>query len=783
MPAPPASRTSSLRIPWSPGENAVPRAWRIVDVATVTGAVFLASRGSPCSRRVGLPRPGLDPMSQFSGRRTLRAMRFLALAAILAILPVTAQGAPPPSDAFDALHWRMVGPFRGGRTRACAGVPGHPNVFYIAQVNGGVWKTDDCGRTWRPIFDDQPTQSIGSIAVAPSDPEHHLRRQRRGPAPPRPLGRRRRLQVDRRRQDVDAPRARRRAADPADRDRSAQPEPRVRGRARPSRTDRASERGVYPLARRRQDLGARALQGRQHRRFRSRDRSEASRRGLRGAVGGAARPVGGRQRVPGHGGGLYKSTDGGTTWKQLTSGLPANAVQVDIAIAPSRPSRLYVDAVDDRAEPLRQRQGQRAVPLRRRRRDVDSDHDRRAAADEDRRRRSDGARRRSDEPRRRLRREHRRDEVVATAARPGRGCAARPAATTTRTCGSTRPIRRRSCSSAIRARSSPSTAARPGAAGTTSRPRSSITSASPPTSRIACAAASRRAARCASRAAATTARSATATGTRSAIDRVRLRRAGSARPRHRLRRGRNEVTRYQWSTDQVQDITPIPVRGDLPRRAHAADRVLAGAAATSCTTRRTCCSRRRTAARRWQTISPDLGHPNPGVPPSVGALAAKDPSAEAARRDLRARAVVQDDAHAVGRHRRRQAVGHARRRRALERHHAAAVTPWSKVTQLDASHFDDTTVYASVSRLRVDDLAPYIYRTHDGGKTWTPIVTGLPPGPVNAVREDPIRKGLLYAGDRDRRVGVVRRRRPLAVAAAEPAAHARCATSSSTTAI
>src|SRR5262249_58799465 len=60
--------------------------------------------------------------------------------------------------------------FRGGRTRAVAGVPSQPNVFYIAQVNGGVWKTDDYGRTWTPIFDDQPTGSVGCIAVAGSDP-------------------------------------------------------------------------------------------------------------------------------------------------------------------------------------------------------------------------------------------------------------------------------------------------------------------------------------------------------------------------------------------------------------------------------------------------------------------------------------------------------------------------------------------------------------------------------------------------------------------------------------
>src|ERR1035438_5878044 len=68
------------------------------------------------------------------------------------------------------MRWRNVGPFRGGRTRAVSGVPSQPEVFYIGAVNGGVWKTDDLGRTWQPIFDREPTGSIGAIEVAPSDP-------------------------------------------------------------------------------------------------------------------------------------------------------------------------------------------------------------------------------------------------------------------------------------------------------------------------------------------------------------------------------------------------------------------------------------------------------------------------------------------------------------------------------------------------------------------------------------------------------------------------------------
>jgi hypothetical protein len=75
------------------------------------------------------------------------------------------------------------------------------------------------------------------------------------------------------------------------------------------------------------------------------------------------------------------------------------------------------------------------------------------------------------------------------------------------------------------------------------------------------------------------------------------------------------------------------------------------------------------------------------------------------------------------------------------------LTPWSKVTQISASHFDDSTAYVSVSRMRIDDMQPYLFRTRNGGATWESISAGLSDGsPVDTVREDPVRKGLLFAG-------------------------------------
>src|SRR5882762_1297139 len=85
------------------------------------------------------------------------------------MLHVSAQRQYDPS-LLSGLHWRMIGPFRGGRVNAVSGVPGQPTVFYFGSVGGGVWKTINSGRTWAPVFDSQPIGSIGAIGVAPSNP-------------------------------------------------------------------------------------------------------------------------------------------------------------------------------------------------------------------------------------------------------------------------------------------------------------------------------------------------------------------------------------------------------------------------------------------------------------------------------------------------------------------------------------------------------------------------------------------------------------------------------------
>ncbi len=104
----------------------------------------------------------------------MRLSRLLTMVALTALgsigLGAGAHAQTYSPKLFSQMRWRPIGPLRGGRGRAVAGVPGEPSVFYIGNDDGGVWKSTDYGNSWHPIFDQEPTSSIGAIAVSVSDP-------------------------------------------------------------------------------------------------------------------------------------------------------------------------------------------------------------------------------------------------------------------------------------------------------------------------------------------------------------------------------------------------------------------------------------------------------------------------------------------------------------------------------------------------------------------------------------------------------------------------------------
>jgi hypothetical protein len=258
--------------------------------------------------------------------------------------PKGGQGFDP--KLFREMRWRCIGPFRGGRTVAIAGVPHQPSVFYMAAVDGGVWKTTDFGNTWGPIFDDQDTGSIGAIAVAPSDP--NIIYVGSGEGLQRPdlstgdglyksadagktwthLGLR------------DAQQITAILVDPQDPNRifvAAAGHPygpnAERGVFRSTDGGQSFEKILYKD----ENTGAADLAF-----------DPANRQTLY-AVLWAARvapwEIRSGESFVAPGSGLYKSTDGGSTWRQLTKGLPASddagLGRIGIAVAPGQPNRMY----------------------------------------------------------------------------------------------------------------------------------------------------------------------------------------------------------------------------------------------------------------------------------------------------------------------------------------------------------------------------------------------------------------------------------------------------------
>ena len=286
----------------------------------------------------------------------------LAAVACLALVSTIAAQDQVPSDSpteLKALKYRLIGPAAGGRVSRVAGIPGDPTTYYAATRLRRRLEVHRRRRHWSPIFDDQPVSSIGSIAVAQVEPKRRLRRHRRGEHPRQRRAGQRHLQVDRRRQDLEARleagRADRHDGRPPD-----EPRHRLRRRARPRvRPERRARR--LPHDRRRQDwqqvLKKDADTGA------SDVAIDPNNPAILFAGLWQARRRPWEMTSGGPGSGLYVSRDGGDTWKQLTGkGLPGRHLGQGRrrGRAVRRPAGLRAD---------RGREG-RPLPLRRRRREL-----------------------------------------------------------------------------------------------------------------------------------------------------------------------------------------------------------------------------------------------------------------------------------------------------------------------------------------------------------------------------------------------------------------------------
>ena len=652
-------------------------------------------------------------------------------------LPIASNAQQVPETAYQQLHWRMIGPYRGGRTRAAAGVPSQPNIFYMGQVNGGVWKSDDYGRTWNPIFDHESTQSIGAIAVAPSDP--NIIYVGSGEGLHRPdlsvgngiykstdagktwthLGLRDGFQIPAL------------AIDPRDPNRvfaAVLGHPygpnEERGLFLSTDGGQSWKKAIYKD----ENTGASDVEIDPS----NPDVIYASMWEVREG------PWEDGNEVNGTGGGLFKSTDGGKSWHLLTNGLPKDLSQIYVAIAPSNPQRLYATL------------GTASGPLAFYRSDDAGENWAKA----------------TDDPR--------------PSGRIGGGDLAIPKVDSKNPdivyCASTVTMRSTDGGKTWAGfRGAPGgddyqnlwinpndpniilLVSDQGALVTVNAGVSWSSWYNQPTGQLyhvavtptfpyhVCGGQQESGSVCIS-----------SRGNDGEITFREWHPVGVIEygyvapdpldPDIIYGGGRSEVSKYHISTGQVQNVTPIPLRSPKYRTDRTAPTMFSPLDPHTLYFASNVLFKTTDGGTTWQTISSDLTRENPGIPESVGKLVPKNADKQRgviyalapSFKNINTLWAGTDDGLIW------QTSDGGKKWNDIT---PKELTAWSKVTQISASHFDDETAYASVSRFRINDEHPYIYRTHDGGKSWKLIVAGLPDiGPVDTVREDPVRKGLLYAG-------------------------------------
>jgi photosystem II stability/assembly factor-like uncharacterized protein len=641
---------------------------------------------------------------------------------------------------FSGMQWRLVGPFRGGRSLTAVGVPGQPDTFYFGAVGGGVWKTTDAGRTWQPIFDNEPIASIGAMAIAPSDPntiyvgsgEADMRSdisygngvykstdggrtwKHIGLEDTRQIGR---ILVDPQNPDLVFVAALGHAYGPN------------------------AERGVFRSA----DGGA------TWQKVLYKDENT-------GAIDLAFDPNNPRTifavmwqtcRPPwnvyppsnGPGNGLYKSTDGGSTWERLTGhGLPSEGPgRIGIAFSPSHPSRMYL-IVDAKQGGLYRSDdsGNNWTLMNNEARlwgrgwyfgavtvdphDPDSVYVCNTAAYVS----HDGGK-----------------TFTPFKGAPGgddyHSLWIDPA-------DSRRMILSSDQGTVVSLNGGETWSSwynQPTAQLyhiiTDNRFPYWIYGAQQDSGSVAVASQ-------------TVYRGINFRGWRPVSAGGESEYIAPAPLDPDTLFGGSygvDVTRFNLITGQNQDVAPtLAHRGDfrhtwtLPLVFSPLDPHLLyfGTQQLFVT---------RNGGGSWEISSPDLTREDPGVPANLDAATAADAASVDKRRGVIytiAPSPVAAGLIWIGTDDGFIQVTHDGGKN-WANVTPEAIGPWSKVSLIEASHFDAATAYAAVDRHRLDDLKPYIFRTHDGGKTWQEISSGIPTGSyIHVVREDPKRKGLLYAG-------------------------------------
>jgi photosystem II stability/assembly factor-like uncharacterized protein len=662
---------------------------------------------------------------------------------LLFSLALSAQQYDP--SMYQELRWRLIGPFRGGRTVAISGVSGQQNVFYMAPNNGGVWKSTDFGRTWNPIFDqpDNPESSgsIGALAVAPSNPNtiyvgsgEGLRR------PDLSVG-------NGMYKSTDAGATWQHLGQPNDALRNAQQiasiivDPKdfnrlfVAAQGHPYGPN--PDRGIY-----------RSLDGGQtFKKVFYKDENVGgmdllfdprNSQTIYASMWSSRRPpwtTGGGYTGPGSG--LYKSTDGGDTWRQLTKGLPGAAEgigRIGPAVSPSDPDRMYAWVNSKKGSGIY--------------RSDDAGESWQQVNDED-------------------RVYGRGDDFGCVRVDPKNKDIIYVANTSTYRSND-------AGKNFIAIKGAPggddyhtiwinpenpdiiAIAVDQGATISVNRGQTWSSWYNQPTAQFYHVITDDEfpywvyGGQQESGSIGTASRSDFGEITFRDWTTVGVEEYGyvAPDPLHPNLIYGGKVTVFDRNTGQTRDVSPVVLRTGQYRFNRTAPLIFSAADPHVLYLGSNVLFSTRDGGNSWQINSPDLTREDPGVPATLGPFIESDPAKGKHRGVIYSIAPSPKDTNLIwaGTDDGLIQVTH-NAGKTWQNVTPPELTPWSKVAQMDASRFDLASAYAAVNRFRLDDLHPYIYRTHDAGKTWQKVVTGLPDNePVNTVREDPERKGLLFAG-------------------------------------